>query len=103
MGERSGSGLCDLFSIWNEKGFEKPIIIESFETPRITLTWQVESAFPAGNDSNQLVKTEQRVLMILHSEPTLSAKNIAEKTSVSVATVNRTLQSLKIKDWKSVV
>ena len=105
IGERSGTGLCDLFNIWNEEGFDTPIINESFEPPRITLTMQIESFSPendsnqAKNDSNPLTQIEQMVLSVLHVEPTVSATKIAKKISVSVATVNRALQSLKIKGF----
>ncbi|MDR2354566.1 MAG: putative DNA binding domain-containing protein [Clostridiales Family XIII bacterium] len=42
VGERSGTGLCDLFNVWKEYGFKPPLIKESVDPDRITLTLQIE-------------------------------------------------------------
>ena len=37
IGERSGSGIPSIFSVWNQNGFEEPQLIETFEPERIKL------------------------------------------------------------------
>ena len=37
IGERSGSGIPSIFSVWNQNGFEEPQLIENFEPERIKL------------------------------------------------------------------
>lgn len=42
VGERSGMGLCDIFNYWDAYGYEKPLIKETLNPDRITLTLQIE-------------------------------------------------------------
>ena len=37
IGERSGSGIPSIFSVWKGQGFYEPKIVESFESERIKL------------------------------------------------------------------
>jgi hypothetical protein len=41
-GERSGSGLCDVYNVWEENRFKRPKIIETINPNQITLTLQIE-------------------------------------------------------------
>ena len=38
VGERAGSGIPNIFSVWNKQDWPAPVISESFEPDRITLT-----------------------------------------------------------------
>jgi len=38
IGERSGSGIPNIFSVWKKQGWPAPVITESFEPDRITLS-----------------------------------------------------------------
>jgi len=42
IGERSGTGLSDIFSIWKEYGYEQPSITETYQPDQTTVTVQVE-------------------------------------------------------------
>ncbi len=44
VGERSGSGLCDLYDIWKTNGFPRPILTESFDPDRTSLTLDFSSS-----------------------------------------------------------
>jgi len=47
VGERSGSGLCDIFHTWEQYGYKKPIITESLNPDRTTLILEIGwSPFP---------------------------------------------------------
>lgn len=41
IGERAGSGIPNIYSIWDKQGWEAPIITEGFEPPRITMSLSV--------------------------------------------------------------
>lgn len=41
IGERAGSGIPNIYSIWDKQGWEAPIITEDFEPPRITMSLSV--------------------------------------------------------------
>ena len=44
IGERAGSGIPNIFSVWNQQGWNEPIITESLEPDRITLSLQVKKS-----------------------------------------------------------
>lgn len=108
VGERSGSGLCDLYHAWKENGFETPNIVETLDPDRITLTLDLKSE---GNDGNRegidgniegnkvLSKKEKDVLCIIKTEPALSAKKISDKIDISVSSVERALSGLRKKGY----
>lgn len=97
VGERSGSGLCDVYHVWEESGFKRPEILETVDPERITLILQTDfDGNIDGNDGN-LTSKEALVLQVLTAQPDLTAAKIAEKAGVSKPTVERTLRSLKEK------
>ena len=54
VGERSGQGLCDVYSVWDKNGFKKPELIETVDPDRITLTLAIEiDSNRDRNDSNE--------------------------------------------------
>lgn len=42
IGERAGSGVPDIFNVWNDEGFEAPEIIEEFDPDRTRLVLSFE-------------------------------------------------------------
>lgn len=38
IGERSGSGVPNIFNTWNDQGWKEPVIEERFDPDRTTLT-----------------------------------------------------------------
>ena len=47
VGERAGSGLCDIFHTWAKNGYQTPVITESLDPDRVTFTLELVS----GEDS----------------------------------------------------
>ncbi len=45
IGERSGTGLCDVFNVWKEYGYREPEIIESVSPDRVIISVNLESSF----------------------------------------------------------
>ena len=100
VGERSGTGLCDVYHVWEENGFKKPDLIESVDPDRITLTLQIElDGNRDGNDGNDgnLTKNELLVLQIISENPGLSAAKIGIQIGISKPSVERVLRTLKEK------
>lgn len=112
VGERSGSGLCDVYHVWEENGFTRPEIVESVEPERIILTLQTgiednsvrnhgenvhNSDDNVRNYEEDLSANERRILSILRRNPAATAKQIAEECHISAKTVSRLCQSLKAK------
>ena len=61
-------GLCDIYSHWKEYGYEKPVIKETINPDRTTLTLNIEyegnggniatNGLDAGKYSDQTIRTD---------------------------------------------
>jgi len=56
VGERAGSGIPNIFSVWKKQGWSAPIINESFEPDRITLSLTLGKA----SDKKQAIKSSDK-------------------------------------------
>ncbi len=62
VGERSGIGLCDVFSTWKEYGYKEPELVESIAPDRITITLEIELCDRArGNVANGVANVGNNV------------------------------------------
>ena len=41
IGERAGSGISNIYRIWDKQGWEPSVIVENFEPERITLSLSI--------------------------------------------------------------
>ena len=103
VGERSGSGLCDVFHVWEESGFPRPELIETVDPDRITLTLDIETenqstSSDVNNDVNMVIDKEHFLLSYLAEHPNATIKELAEVIEVGRATVDRILKELKQKE-----
>lgn len=55
IGERAGSGIPNIYSIWDKQGWEAPIITEDFEPARITMSLSVST------DDTVIVSDDKKV------------------------------------------
>jgi predicted HTH transcriptional regulator len=55
IGERAGSGIPSIYSIWDKQGWEAPIITEDFEPARITMSLSVST------DDTVIVSDDKKV------------------------------------------
>lgn len=44
IGERAGSGIPNIYAVWNAKNWEEPLLEEEFSPERVVLTLRVESS-----------------------------------------------------------
>ena len=78
IGERAGSGIPNIFSVWKKQGWEMPSIDESFEPERIVLTLPLEkigdkksaikigdkkSAIKIGDKKSEIKETIKRIII----------------------------------------
>lgn len=86
IGERSGSGIPNIFSVWKKRGWPAPLITESFEPDRITLSLEIEKS----GDKKPAIKT---------SDKKAAVKTHAHKQAIiSYLTENITAKSSEIAD-----
>ena len=63
IGERAGSGVPDIFNVWNVEGFESPEIIEEFDPDRTKLILSFEKRKKQAiktSDKKQAIKTSDK-------------------------------------------
>ena len=73
IGERAGSGVPDIFNVWNDEGFESPEIIEEFNPDRTKLILSFEKRKKQAiktSDKKQTIKTNYKKQTIKSQEHT---------------------------------
>ncbi len=98
VGERSGSGLCDIFNTWEENGFVRPEIKELTDPARVVLTLEVASVSNEARNE-ELTGREIELLEIVETTPEISAVLLSKKIGISRLTIDRTIKSLKEKGY----
>ena len=59
IGERSGTGLSDIFSIWKEYGYEQPSITETYQPDQVSVVVQVEIEKGSATTQENAVTTQE--------------------------------------------
>ena len=90
IGERSGSGVPLLFLTSKENYLPHPIIKETFNPTRTSLTYYLKNV----NNADALTKLESDIVQYLNENGPSSAKNISEKLEKNITTVKLSLYSL---------
>lgn len=103
-GERAGSGLYNINSVWKEKGWEKPIIEETLNPNRTTLILSTkkndtvnDTVNDTANDTVKLNKTQIKIVEILRRNSQITQDEIAKKLNIAIITVKRNTNKLKEK------
>ncbi len=107
IGERAGSGVPDIFSVWADKGWKEPVVEEQYGPDRTILTLgltktnndeanhEANEANHEANEANRKNKNLQTdILSLLRENPRITQKEITERTGVSRATIQRTMKAL---------
>lgn len=83
IGERSGTGLSDIFSIWKEYGYEQPTITETYQPDQTTVTVQVELEEVAATTQENAATTQEVASKGTEVAPKTNgiAPKVAPKTS----------------------
>ena len=106
IGERSGTGLCDVFETWKHNGYKQPQITEMIEPDRVTIILDIEVDADRGkneiNETNSvgdLNESEQLIFNAIKANPELSIVKLSKEFAVSKATINRIMKKLKEKGF----
>ncbi len=94
VGERSGTGICDVFSTWKANGLTKPRITETLDPDRVSFV--LEGDFSRlGQDEGAGESTEQRILKILADSPELTLKEISLRLPLPLPNVKYYMRKLQ--------
>ena len=58
IGERAGSGIPNIFRVWKEQGWSRPVLLEDFEPERVTLMLPLVTAKTDGKKPT--IKTDEK-------------------------------------------
>jgi len=81
VGERAGSGIPNIFSVWKKQGWSAPVISESFEPDRITLSLRIGES----DDKKPPIKSGKKAAAkaVAHKQAIISyiTENISAKST----------------------
>jgi predicted HTH transcriptional regulator len=84
IGERSGSGVPNIFNTWEDEGWKEPIIEERFDPDRTVLTLEfVEKQAIKTSDKKQAIKTSDKKQAIKTSDNIQKVREFLEKNGES--------------------
>jgi predicted HTH transcriptional regulator len=97
VGERAGSGIPNIFSVWKKQGWSAPIIEESFEPDRITLSLLLKKS----DDKKTTIKSDDKkatAKTAVHKGAIVSylTENVSAKSSVIADLLG--LKSTRVKE-----
>ncbi len=73
IGEHAGSGVPNIFNVWEDEGWEEPVIEESFDPDRTSLTLRFVK-----KQSNKTDKNMEKIRLYLQEHETVKTRDIAE-------------------------
>lgn len=99
IGERAGSGVPNIFNVWNDEGFVEPEIEERFDPDRTILTLSfAKKQAKKTSDKKQAKKTKENIEMIkkyLEEHGESKTNDIAEHINLSSARTRALLKEIK--------
>ena len=96
VGERAGSGLCDLYNNWQKCGYKTLELCETVNPDRVSLTLKIEIEHKG---ETMLINSEAKVLAVLQANNNATASQVAEETGLSVSMITRAYKGLKSKGY----
>lgn len=103
IGERAGSGVPNIFAVWEAQGWKAPFVEEQYGPDRTILTLPLNSGKtddlindPINDPINSRGEKslEHTILDLLRHSPALTRNELAERTGYSDATIKRVLKKL---------
>lgn len=80
IGEHAGSGVPNIFNVWEDEGWVEPIIEENFEPDRTSLTLKFIEKQANKTDTHM-----QKIRLYLQDHETAKTSDIAKMLNLSVA------------------
>lgn len=94
VGERSGTGIYDVFNTWKAKGLSEPRVIETLDPDRVTLVLEADF-LSLSQDDYASESIEERILEILAASPDLTQKEIAARLSLPIVNLKYYMRKLQ--------
>lgn len=104
IGERAGSGVPDIFSVWEQEGWKEPEIEEQYGPDRTILTLSFEKKVAISSDRVAISSDkgysehERKILEYLNQKKEISNADAREITGLSAAGVRKVLKKMVEKD-----
>lgn len=89
IGEHAGSGVPNIFNVWEDEGWEEPVIKESFDPGRTSLILKFIK--------KQAIKTnkhQEKIRWYLQKHETSKTRDIAELPGLSMARTREILSAM---------
>ena len=94
VGERAGSGLPSIRSVWQKQEWQVPEIVEAFNPDRTTLTLPLSAAKMAVKSGGIAEHRKADILQYLTDTPEAASKEIAEAVGLQVSRTKMYLAEL---------
>ena len=106
IGERSGMGLSQLYGNWEEAGYARPQLSESFNPERTKVEIEVEVAEKVAEKSGEvtekvtekLSETDERIIALIQSNPHITQKMLSEAIGLTRPYIGRKLLELQVRN-----
>ena len=113
IGERSGMGLSQLYGNWEEAGYARPQLSESFSPERTKVEIEVEVAEKVAEKRGEVTEkvtekrgevterpneTEERIIALIQSNPHITQKMLSEAIGLTRPYIGRKLLGLQVRN-----
>ena len=95
IGERSGMGLSQLYGNWEEAGYARPQLSESFNPERTKVEIEVEVTEKV---TEKLSETDERIIALIQSNPHITQKMLSEAIGLTRPYIGRKLLELQVRN-----
>ena len=93
IGERAGSGVPNIFNVWEDEGWEEPVIEERFDPDRTVLTL----SFKKSGDKKAAIKTlahKQAIIEYLTTNASAKSSELAELVGLKSSRLKEILSEM---------
>ena len=103
VGERAGSGIPNIYSVWKKQGWPVPVLKEELSPDRITLSLPLQKAVIKSSDKKAAIKSNGKItahhkaviIQYLTEHVTATCAELAEVLELKTARVRRILTELQ--------
>jgi len=88
--ERAGSGLYRIMEIWSRNGFEAPVIEESMNPPKVTVTLSMRV-----DPKTSAVSDEEKIFRLMAADGGISIERVSKETGIPKSKVEAAVKRLR--------
>ena len=100
IGERAGSGVPDIFVVWEQEGWKEPEVEEQYGPDRTILTLSLQKRVAISSDKvaisvdGTFTEHEEKIIEYLKEKKEISNSGAREVTGLSAAGVRKVLKKM---------